>query len=40
MFCSRENMEEFDMSREEAVKEARDQFQQQGVNLRNRNSNI
>ena len=24
------------MSREEAVKEAREQFQQQGVNLRNR----
>lgn len=31
----RENMEEFEMSREEAVKEARDQFQQQGVNLSN-----
>jgi hypothetical protein len=31
----RENMEEFSMSREEAVEEARDQFLQQGVNLRN-----
>jgi len=31
-------MEEFDMSREEAVKEARDQFAQQGVNLRQPNS--
>ncbi len=34
-FLFRENMEEFSMSREEAVEEARDQFLQQGVNLRN-----
>jgi hypothetical protein len=34
-FLCRENMEEFSMSREEAVEEARDQFLQQGVNLRN-----
>jgi len=30
-----ENMEEFDMNHEEAVKEAREQFEQQGVNLHN-----
>jgi len=30
-----ENMEEFDMNHEEAVKEAKEQFEQQGVNLSN-----
>ena len=31
----KENMEEFEMDREEAVKEAISQFEQQGVNLNN-----
>ncbi|XP_023322074.1 armadillo repeat-containing protein 6 [Eurytemora carolleeae] len=31
----KENMEEFEMSREEAVREAKEQFEQQGVNLTN-----
>lgn len=31
----KENMEEFDMNHEDAVKEAKEQFEQQGVNLHN-----
>ena len=31
--CVQENMDEFDMERDEALKDARDQFERQGVDL-------